>query len=131
MKKWQWELRKAMKRWKLAILVTDQFITPEQIAFAAEEKGIRNVNLNSFKHLAPQSPEELLNDAILKALNNAEAPCLSSGGAQVTVMSQQLLDHYRSWTGGWFIEYFEQKAKIIHVPQEDLAECLNSKGLRF
>lgn len=131
MKKWQWELRKALKRWKLAILVIDQLITLEQVAFAAAEKGIRNVNLASFKHLSPQSPMELLSDAIMKALSNSDDPCFSSGSTSIVVMSQELLDHYRSWTGGWFIEHFENKTKIIQVPQEDLAECLNSQTLKF
>ena len=117
MKKWQWELRKALKRWKLAILVTSEPVTLESLNQAAAEKGIRNVLLITFHHLTPLSPREILKDRIMAALSNSEKPCSGGGIAGIAVMSQELLDHYRSWTGGWFIELFEDHTRIINVKE--------------
>ncbi len=115
MEKWQWELRKALKRWKLAIMIVDQPVPQAQLERAAAEKGIRNISFIDFLNLTPKTPHQILKDYILTALCRSHKPIFDRGEACVAVMSQELLDHYLSWTGGWFIELFESHTKIIKI----------------
>ena len=119
MEKWQWELRKALKRWKLVILVSDQPVTHTQVKCAAAEKGIRNVSFFDFLYLTPKTPHLKLKDHIMCALSHSRRPLFDRGEACAAVMPQELLDHYLSWTGGWFIEYFGSHTKIINLTKNN------------